>query len=222
MKDKLLVIPGHLGKDPGAVAAPSDQIVGDFGPPTSEQECWINLQQAIGFCIAWAASELCTRVQISLVVPNGEVKPGLIDVIDMKDPGKFTLGERIALANRLDSDILEIHNNASASPLAHGSEICVYRKMRGSKLSENTVIARAMLEELGKLGLRSRGVKERPDLDLLRLTKNLALISEAAFISNPRELQALDVDLDGFNESVGLALWLGYSKIYKKIKGIDK
>lgn len=47
MKDKLLVIPGHLGKDSGAVAEPSDQIVGDFGSPTSEKECWINLQQVI-------------------------------------------------------------------------------------------------------------------------------------------------------------------------------
>jgi len=220
MKDKLLIIPGHLGKDTGAIGKPSEDIVGDFGPPTSEKECWINLQQAIGFCIAWAASDLCTRVQVTLVVPNGEVKPGLIDVIDMKGPKKFTLEKRVLLANSLSADMVELHQNAFSSSVVQGSEICVYRKFRRGKLSENTIVARAMLEELEKLGLQSRGVKERPDLYSLRKTKHLSFVVESGFISNPRELRLLDVDCDGFNESVGLALWQGYSKAYKKLKGL--
>lgn len=74
---------------------------------------------------------------------------------------------------------------------ANGSETLIYSKIN----SEAVKLATAIEKETGKLtGLSSRGVKYRPDLHELRETKMIALLHEAAFMTNEKENALLKSD----------------------------
>ncbi len=78
---------------------------------------------------------------------------------------------------------LSIHTNAAADPSANGSEALVF-----SAASPAYRIAEAVLLGLTEAtGLRSRGVKLRPGLYVLRRTPMPAVVLELGFITNPRE-----------------------------------
>ena len=203
MNSQLLVIPGHLGKDSGAIA------------PCGEQERWINLQQAISFCVAAEAAQ--TEKNVVLVVPNGEVIPYNIRVLNMKDR-YFGLYDRINLANGLNADVLELHNNSSDDITAHGAEVLCWSD---SPDSDGFVLGSEILKELKRLRLKIRGVKVRKDLLLIKKTRNTSVIVETGFLSNPEDFKKIDVDIDGFNEQVGLALWKGYINACRKQGGQD-
>jgi len=67
MNKKILIIPGHLGKDTGAIY-------------NGQEERYINLQQSISICISAKAAGYDN---FYLVVPNNEVEGKLINVINM-------------------------------------------------------------------------------------------------------------------------------------------
>jgi len=220
MKKTLLIIPGHLGKDTGAVVELDGKTI---------EERWVNLQQCIGFCIAHESSIYKNLVDVKLVVPNGEVKGGLIDVLNV-NKGYFNLIDRANLANEMDADVIEIHNNF-ASFRAKGAEVLCYSLTdKDGKYSDGALIAEKILTELQKLGIKYRGVKPIYDrekkeyvgrqLYLLRKTKNMALITEAGFMSNPEEIKLLDIDLDAWNEQIGALIWSGYIKHILEVEKI--
>lgn len=199
----LLIIPGHIGKDSGAVIE-------------NEQEQYINLQQAISTC---CATKLFDKYNdISLVVPKDIGHWKLINVIEVDLP--FTINKRISLANSMNANVIEIHNNASNNQQACGSEVlCFSQYNESGTLNIGYLTGQNILKHLEKLGLKNRGVKPIYDrfkniyigrkLPMLINTRQTSIIVETGFMSNKNELSKLDVDLDGFNEQVGLAIALG-------------
>ncbi len=93
------------------------------------------------------------------------------------------------------------------------------------KKTESFALAQAISGEIANVfKLKNRGVTASYDavtkkvigreLPLLRDTKNIAVISEGAFMSNKKEFSLLDADLDGFNELVGATIWRAWAKTY--------
>lgn len=98
------------------------------------------------------------------------------------------LTERAAMANRWGADyFISIHYNANDNPAANGTETLYHpNSNRGRALAEE-VQRQALLQ----LGLANRGIVPRPNLAVLRLTHMPAIMTEFAFISNPREATLL-------------------------------
>jgi N-acetylmuramoyl-L-alanine amidase len=232
----LLVIPGHLGKDVGATATLKSD--GDGSPSFTsvlQEERWINLQQAISFCIAHKMSSLKTELKVMLVVPNNQklkiFDKGMIDVYDFKKD-YFGLEDRVKLANDLNADVIEFHNN-SAPFAADGFEtLCFAKTDPSGSLSEGFRIAESILNQAGALvGCKKRSVKPiyshelkkfiDREIYIIKNVKNNCVITEAGFMSSNKDLTNIDVDLDGYNEQIGAAIWSGYEAVYKQIVGVS-
>ncbi len=104
-----------------------------------------------------------------------EVEP----VLSRTDDRYIGLGRRASEANVIGAILfVSIHCNAYPDPQANGAEVLVY-----SRASKSVPIAEGILERLVDLGLRNRGVKERPRLTVLNRTRMPAVLVETAFIS---------------------------------------
>lgn len=100
-------------------------------------------------------------------------------VLSRTDDTYVGLGRRASEANIIDAILFVcIHCNAFTDPQANGAEVLVY-----SRASKAVPIAEGILERLVELGLRNRGVKERPRLTVLNRTRMPAVLVETAFIS---------------------------------------
>lgn len=101
---------------------------------------------------------------------------------------KKDLNMRARNANGVKADcFVSIHANASVDRTAHGTEVCKYP---GS--NKGALLADAILRGLvSETGLRSRGLKDRPDLCVLRETEMPAALVELAFLSHPAEEEML-------------------------------
>lgn len=234
MRSLLLVIPGHLGKDVGATATLKSD--GDGSPSflgKLQEERWINLQQAIGFCLAHSLSPLRIELDVRLVIPNNKDQQffdkGLIKVYDVCK-SVFGLTDRVELANRLNADVIEIHNNAAPFAASGFETMCFAKEDATGKITESYQIADAIMKSAQKnMSAKVRGTKPIYDhkkkqyiereIYILKSTLNNCVITEAGFLSNTGDLNNIDVDLDGYNEMIGASIWLGYQEAYTTIKG---
>ncbi len=98
-----------------------------------------------------------------------------------------SLGTRAAEANSWGADyFISVHCNSATDPQANGTETLFYRQgTTAEKLAG--YVQKALV---AANGLRDRGIKQR-NLAVLRLTKMPAILTELAFISNPREAYLL-------------------------------
>ena len=220
MKDVLLVIPGHLGKDSGATAS----YDGGGTVSISVEERYVNLQQAIGLCLAHSVSPLKASKKVVLALPRQQgiefYKNGLINVY-VHDREYFGLTDRVALANDIDADVIELHSN-SAEFSASGFEVLCYSENSNGVESKSYILSRNVMRSVkDNLNFKIRRIATSVDKDgnlvgrdlyILKNTRNSAIITESAFMSDPNEIKLLDVDLDGFNEQMGAAIWLGYQR----------
>ena len=104
-----------------------------------------------------------------------EIEP----VLSRTDDTYISLGRRASEANVIDADLFVcIHCNSFHDRQANGAEVLVY-----SRASKALPFAEGILERLVELGLRNRGVKERPKLTVLNRTAMPAVLVETAFIS---------------------------------------
>lgn len=96
-------------------------------------------------------------------------------------------------ANAVDLDV-SIHFNAGARDTGGngkttGTEVLVY-----SKTTAAAPYATAICDAIAALGYKSRGVKERPDLYVLRHTKAPALLVECCFVDDADDVTLYDAD----------------------------
>ena len=100
-----------------------------------------------------------------------------------------SLRVRVDEANSWGADyFVSIHTNASVQASANGTEVLVY--VSPSRAAD---LARDVLREVTEItGLRSRGVKERPGLYVLRKTNMPAILVELGFITNPSDAALME------------------------------
>lgn len=118
-------------------------------------------------------------------------------------------GEKARLGNTHKADLfISLHRNAYSSPSSNGVEVLVY-----SKTSKGYKFAKSVQNQLvSRCSFADRGVKERTDLAVLRLTTMPAMLIEAGFITNKTDNKIFDEKFytlanaicRGVMESVGL------------------
>lgn len=90
-------------------------------------------------------------------------------------------------ANDWPADIfVSLHCNA-ANAVARGTEICVYRVGGEAERLAGCVL----YQIVNAVGTKNRGLKERPDLCVLRRTNMQAVLVEMAFIDNDSDARIL-------------------------------
>lgn len=119
-----------------------------------------------------------------------------------------SLAARVNDANSWGADyFISLHTNASAIESATGSEALVYTDpSRAATLAEN-ILTRLNFQT----GLPNRGVKERPELYILRRTAMPAVLVELGFITNPYDASLMVNDPQSFAVGVanGILAYLG-------------
>lgn len=189
---KYLITIGHLGKDTGAVS-PYDA---DGDSVALQEERYVNAQQVNG---ALAAS-LLTSLDVMFAAPLGHFNT-LCDERIIETAERFSLSDRVELANDTGRMLIEFHNNSAAFN-ASGAEAIAW-----SRASAGYAIGAAIMAELAAGGIKNRGVKTCAELGrtltILQKTRGPSLILEGGFLSSQRDMQGIDVDLDGFNETYG-------------------
>lgn len=233
MRRLLLVIPGHLGKDVGATATLESD--GDGSPSflaRLQEERWMNLQQCIGFCLAHALSDIKNDLEVRLVIPKNigfeMYDKGMIKIHKVETE-IFSLQQRVNLVNNLNADVIEFHNNAAPFKASGMETLCFSKKDSKGSTSESFLISENILSSVVKnMNWKNRGVKPIFDRDqnkyiereifLLKSTNNNAIITEVGFLSDKKDLENIDVDLDSFNEQIGAAIWLGYRESFLQLK----
>lgn len=104
-----------------------------------------------------------------------------------------------ALANSSGADIfISIHCNSAANPAAQGTETLIYH-FGGVAETLAQCIQHQIVSSLGTV---DRGVKERPDLCVLRKTNMPAVLVETAFISNAEDAARLRDRQDAFAAAI--------------------
>lgn len=95
-------------------------------------------------------------------------------------------------AHEVDLDV-SIHFNAAANPepdgKTTGTEVLVY-----DKTSKSVPWAQQIADSIAALGYRNRGIKERPELYVLKHTKAPALLIECCFVDDPDDIAWYNAD----------------------------
>lgn len=106
----------------------------------------------------------------------------------------------VATANELDADIfISLHCNAF-NEQAKGTECLVFAKGKGSYSEDLAKAIQAQI--ICSLNTVDRGVKERPDLAVLKGTKMPAVLVEMAFIDNADDCHKLIYHQDDFARAI--------------------
>ena len=114
-----------------------------------------------------------------------------------------SLKQRCEVANASGAMLfVSIHHNAF--PGGYGAEVlCIKDNYQGGL---STRVSQAIANELGNIGLRNRGVKDRRDLYVLNNTSMAALLVECAFVDSDRDMANYDPD------TVAEAIFIGLCK----------
>lgn len=92
-------------------------------------------------------------------------------------------------ANNSDADIfVSIHCNSAANQDAKGTETLVYANDGGKASILASCIQNQLVRSINTI---DRGIKERPNLAVLKHTRMPAVLIETAFISNPQDAAKL-------------------------------
>ncbi len=107
--------------------------------------------------------------------------------------------EKATKANATGADLfVSIHRNAAARPnTAEGVETLVYND-EGVKLE----IAESINEQLEAVGFENRGVKERPNLVVLKRTEMPAVLVEVGFIDSDSDNALFDEKFDAMAQGI--------------------
>lgn len=104
-----------------------------------------------------------------------------------------------ATANNSGADIfISIHCNSAANISAKGTETLVYSTGGKAELLAKCI----QTQIVNSLGTVDRGIKERPDLCVLRETSMPAVLVETAFISNQEDAYKLMYRIEEFANAI--------------------
>ena len=104
-----------------------------------------------------------------------------------------------ATANNSGADIfISIHCNSAANISAKGTETLVYSTGGKAELLAKCI----QTQIVNSLGTVDRGIKERPDLCVLRETTMPAVLVETAFISNQEDAYKLMYRIEEFANAI--------------------
>ncbi|MBO8433832.1 MAG: N-acetylmuramoyl-L-alanine amidase [Tyzzerella sp.] len=121
--------------------------------------------------------------------------------------------------NSSNADLfLSIHCNSATSESANGVEVLVYKNTGDNKKAGESIL-NSIVEELI---LRNRGVKERPDLAVLRDTKMTAVLVETGFISNVGDRAVLLEKQSEFSKAIGDGVLRYFGIEVRKDKDMEK
>lgn len=103
----------------------------------------------------------------------------------------------VSACNAQDADLdISIHFNSDAEAeiqdpdgVTTGTEVLVY-----SQSSASVPYAQRVVDSISALGLRNRGIKERPGLYVLRHTKAPAMLIECCFVDDPEDVALYNAD----------------------------
>lgn len=114
---------------------------------------------------------------------------GVMVQMTRDDDTFVNLYTRAGIANELDADLfISIHNNSAGSG-ATGTETLYYPR------PENAIFAQAIQNAMARhVGLKDRGIVERPGVVVTRETKMLSALVEVAFMTNENDLALLMTD----------------------------
>lgn len=140
-------------------------------------------------------------LQIALEL-NTKLLPFVDTVLTRSTDIDIELDKRSVIANNNFCDLfLSIHLNAATNKQANGIETLVYKNTgevkRLAELVQSSLIS--------ILDAKDRGIKERPELSVLKGTKMPALLVEVGFISNDAELKKLNTKEYRNNISTGIS-----------------
>lgn len=126
-------------------------------------------------------------LSIALLLDEKLRKQGFNTVLTRNNDEFIELTDRCKIANKNKCDLfISIHLNAGNSA-ASGIETLVYKNS-----GVNSAVAKHIQTRLiDSTGANDRGIKERPDLCVLRETSMPAVLIETGFISNAVELKRL-------------------------------
>jgi len=174
---KIVLDPGHGGKDPGAV--------GSGG--TKEKD--------VALAVALKVAEKLRQAGVEVKLSRSS------DIF-------LDLQPRCDIANSSGAQyFVSIHCNAATNRGAHGTETYCYRFG-----GQGEVLAKAIQDELiAVTGRANRGVKAA-NFHVLRNTNMPAVLTELAFISNPKEEQLLSSP--SFQEKCANAIVKGIGKVF--------
>lgn len=164
-KLKIVIDPGHGGKDSGAIA---------IDKTTYEKD--LNLQ---------VAEKLYDRLKS---------RDDLEVLITRTRDEYIKLLDRAALSNDNDADIfLSIHFNSTEKESPDGIEV-LYASEKNVQIKDTVqksfaqCLQTALIKETGAT---NRGIKNRPAIIVLNKTKNVSALAELGFMSNKAELEKL-------------------------------
>lgn len=175
------------------------------GYNTGAQGCGLKEQN-----ITWDISERlrirlekCSEVKVIMTRWTKETNLG--------QSNSTSLSARYKVANDNNCDLfVSIHCNSADDSSANGVETLIYE--RGG-VSE--AVAEIVQEKItSKLGLRNRGVKQRPELAVLKHTKMPAILIETGFITNPSEANKLLNNQEDYAEAICSAICDYYGLSY--------
>lgn len=111
--------------------------------------------------------------------------------------------QKAQMANAADADwFISFHRNSSENPNQYeGVETLVF-----DKSGKKAVLAEKINQNLSELGFRNIGVKERPNLAVLRRTKMPAILIEAGFINSDRDNERFDSQFDEIAKKIADAI----------------
>ncbi|AIS51800.1 N-acetylmuramoyl-L-alanine amidase LytC [Thermoanaerobacter kivui] len=183
----IYIDPGHGGSDPGATG------VGNI------RESDINLA-------------------IALKLNNLLTKGGFRTMMSRDSDVFVDLITRSQEANNSGADVfISIHTNAFGTPTPKGTEIWYYPNGYKGDTRDNKTFAQIIHDNLMKeINTVNRGLKEGPNLSVLKNTKMPAILIETAFITNPDDAALLQDD--AFQWKVAQGIYNGIVEYFKRLK----
>lgn len=136
------------------------------------------------------------------------------NVIYSRETDKYvSLIDRTNIANKANADMfVSLHRNSFTNSTANGVEIWVYTNPTAAELGA----ACDVLEELVKVGVQSnRGVK-KGNYHVCRETKMPAMLIELGFISNAKDNELFDKNLDAYATAIVKGILEALGEPYKE------